>query len=423
MRNTPFVKTFFLASITAVVLAGCGQPQAGNATAAPAAVTVDVATVVEQRITEWDEFTGRLQAPETVTLMPRVSGYLDKVLFTEGALVNAGDLLFQIDDRAFQAEVSRLRAELQSALSQQQLAVKELERAEQLRRQKAIAEEVLDARRARKEQSTAQVAAVKAALSKAELDLSHTKVTAPITGRVSNALITAGNYVQAGQSQLTRLVSTQQMYAYFDADEQTYLKYVALAATGQRADSRTTPSPVLMALSTDSEYRFRGTLDFIDNSINPQTGTIRARAVFSNPDNQLIPGLFAKIKLVGSAAYDGILIDDKAVGTDLNNKFVLIVDDKQQLQYRPVILGEKVGGLRIVTSGLKASETIVVNGLQRVRPTMQVTPNPVQMATPAQLAQLAQQDAQAPAANTAATLEATPQGAITNGNASKASSR
>jgi multidrug efflux system membrane fusion protein len=404
MRKTQTVRTFLLASIAAVVLAACGQPEAAGAGAAPKAPTVDVATVVEQRITEWDEFTGRLQAPETVALMPRVSGYLDKVLFTEGALVKAGDLLFQIDDRAFTADVNRLKAELQSAISQQQLANSDYQRAEQLRSQKAIAEEVLDARRARKDQSASQVAAVKAALTKAELDLSHTQVRAPISGRVSNALITAGNYLQAGQSQLTSIVSTDRMYAYFDADEQTYLKYVQLAATGKRGDSRNEASPVLMALSSDSDYRFTGALDFLDNSINPQTGTIRARAVFSNEDNSLIPGLFAKIKLVGSASYQGILIDDKAVGTDLNNKFVLVVDDKQQLQYRPVTLGEKVGGLRIVTSGLKASETIVVNGLQRVRPTMQVTPNTVKMATAEQLLSLQQQQ-QALDAQTANTTE------------------
>jgi multidrug efflux system membrane fusion protein len=391
MRKTQTIRTFLLASIATIVLAACGQPDAAGAGAAPAAPTVDVAMVVEQRITEWDEFTGRLQAPETVALMPRVSGYLDKVHFTEGALVKAGDLLFQIDDRAFTADVNRLQAELQSAISQQKLAISDYQRAEQLRSQKAIAEEVLDARRARKDQSASQVAAVKAALTKAELDLSHTQVRAPISGRVSNALITAGNYVQAGQSQLTSIVSTDRMYAYFDADEQTYLKYVQLAAAGQRSDSRNEASPVLMALSSDSDYRFTGALDFLDNSINPQTGTIRARAVFGNDDNSLIPGLFAKIKLVGSAAYNGILIDDKAIGTDLNNKFVLVVDDQQQLQYRPVTLGEKVGGLRIVTSGLKASETIVVNGLQRVRPTMQVTPNTVKMATAEQLVSLQQQ--------------------------------
>lgn len=383
MRKTHIVRTFLLASITAMMLAACGQPEAAGAAAAPQPPTVDVATVLEQQITEWDEFTGRLQAPETVALMPRVSGYLDKVHFTEGALVNAGDLLFQIDDRAFIADVNRLKAELQSAISQQQLAEREYQRAAQLRSQKAIAEEVLDARRARKDQSASQVAAVKAALLKAELDVSHSQVRAPISGRVSNAQITAGNYVQAGQSQLTTIVSTDRMYAYFDADEQTYLKYVQLAAAGKRADSRSAASPVRMALSSDSDYRFAGTLDFLDNSINPETGTIRARAVFNNDDNSLIPGLFAKIKLVGSAPYNGILIDDKAVGTDLNNKFVLVVDDNQQLQYRAVTLGEKVDGLRIVTSGLKANETIVVNGLQRVRPTMQITPNPVNMASAA----------------------------------------
>ncbi len=389
MSNQYPVRNFLLASIAALVLTACGQPEAATAAQAPSAPTVDVATVVQQKITESDEFTGRLQAPETVALMPRVSGYLDKVLFNEGALVKAGDLLFQIDNRAFVAEVNRFSAQLQNARSQQQLAQSDLRRAEKLRGQKAIAEELLDARRARFEQASAEVASVQAALVKAQLDLSHTEVRSPISGRVSNALITAGNFVQAGQSQLTSIVSTNQMYAYFDADEQTYLKYVALAAAGQREDSRSN-SPVLMALSSDQEFSFRGELDFLDNSVNPQTGTIRARAVFQDPQNRLIPGLFARLKLAGSASYDGILIDDKAIGTDLNNKFVLLLDDQQQLQYQPVTLGEKIGGLRVITSGLKAKDRIVVNGLQRVRPSMHITPNPVEMAKPDQLSQLRQ---------------------------------
>jgi multidrug efflux system membrane fusion protein len=389
MSNQYPVRNFLIASIAALVLTACGQPEAATAAQATSAPTVDIATVVQQKITESDEFTGRLQAPETVALMPRVSGYLDKVLFNEGALVKAGDLLFQIDNRAFVAEVNRLSAQLQNARSQQQLAQSDLRRAEKLRGQKAIAEELLDARRARFDQANAEVASVQAALVKAQLDLSHTEVRSPISGRVSNALITAGNFVQAGQSQLTSIVSTNQMYAYFDADEQTYLKYVALAAAGQREDSRSN-SPVLMALSSDQEFRFRGELDFLDNSVNPQTGTIRARAVFQDPQNRLIPGLFARLKLAGSASYDGILIDDKAIGTDLNNKFVLLIDDKQQLHYQAVTLGEKIAGLRVITSGLKAKDRIVVNGLQRVRPSMQITPNPVEMAKPDQLSQLRQ---------------------------------
>jgi multidrug efflux system membrane fusion protein len=388
MSNQNVIRNVLLASIAAMVLSACGQPETAP-TAKPTAPTVDVATVLQQKITDSDEFTGRLQAPETVALMPRVSGYLDKVLFTEGALVKAGDLLFQIDNRAFITEVNRLNALLQQAHSQQRLAKNELSRAEKLRGQNAIAAELLDARRARFEQANAEVASMQAALAKAQLDLSHTEVRAPISGRVSNAQITAGNFVQAGQSQLTSIVSTNLMYAYFDADEQTYLKYVALAAAGQRADSRS-KSPVLMALSSDQEFRFRGELNFLDNSVNPQTGTIRARAVFQDPENHLIPGLFARLKLAGRASYDGILIDDKAIGTDLNNKFVLLLDDKQQLQYQPVTLGEKMAGLRVITSGLKANDRIVVNGLQRVRPTMQITPNPVAMGNPEQLSQLQQ---------------------------------
>lgn len=387
MSSNSTIRTFVLGSIAALVLSACGTPEAA-APGAMAAPEINVATVVHEKITEWDEFTGRLQAPETVTLVPRVSGYIEQVFFTEGALVKQGDLLFQIDARPFAAEVARLRAELTNAETAQKLADNDYRRAAALKKQRAISEEVLDTRQSRKLQSAATVASVKAALQRAELDLSFTQVKAPISGRVSYAQITAGNFVQAGSSQLTTLVSTSKMYAYFDADEQTYLKYVQLAAEGNRAEQRTAHNTVYMALAGDSDFGYVGNIDFIDNSINAQTGTIRARATFENVDNKLIPGLFARLKLVGSSAYQGILIDDKAIGTDLNNKFVLVVNNENQLEYRPVTLGEKVNGLRIISSGLNASDRIVVNGLQRVRPSMTIQPKLVEMATSQQLTSL-----------------------------------
>lgn len=389
MRTKHIFKNLVLGSIASLVLVACGNPEVTSQAGAPAAPQVSVAEVVHERITEWDEFTGRLEAPQTVSLVPRVSGYIEQVNFIEGTLVTEGDLLFQIDSRPFAAEVARLKAELESALSAQTLAANDHLRAERLVSQRAISAEMFESRLARKQQTAATVASVKAALMRAELDLAYTRVTAPISGRVSYAEVTAGNYVTAGQSQLTSLVSTEKMYAYFDVDEQTYLKYAQLTSEGKRVDARdSNANPVYMALATDNTYNHRGQVDFVDNRINGQTGTIRIRASFANQNNQLVPGLFARIKLVGSDSYEGILIDDKAIGTDLNNKFVLLVNASNQLEYRAVQLGEKVNGLRVVRSGLAANDRIVVNGLQRVMPNMLIDPKLVEMATAEQLASL-----------------------------------
>lgn len=388
MSTTNTVKVL-LGGIAALVLAACSNPEAADEAAAPAAPQVSVAQVVHERITEWDEFTGRLQAPQTVQLIPRVSGYIEQVHFSEGALVNKGDLLVQIDPRPFATEVARLKAELQSAQSAAVQAEKEYRRAEKLSSQRAISAELLDSRLARKQQTAATVASVEAALERAELDLSYTRITAPISGRVSYAQVTAGNFVSAGQSQITSLVSTEKMYAYFDVDEQSYLKYARLAETGKRADTRdSTSNPVYMALANDSNYQHVGRVDFVDNRIDAQTGTIRIRASFPNEDNDLLPGLFARIRLVGSDSYEGILIDEKAVGTDLNNKFVLVVNSNNELEYRAIELGEKVNGLRIVTEGLTPTDKIVVNGLQRVGANMQIDPQLVPMASSEQLVRL-----------------------------------
>lgn len=388
MSTTNTLK-FLLGGIAALVLAACSNPEAAEETAAPAPPQVSVAQVVHERITEWDEFTGRLQAPQTVQLIPRVSGYIEEVHFNEGALVDKGDLLVQIDPKPFATEVARLKAELQSAQSAAVQAEKEYRRAEKLSSQRAISAELLDSRLARKQQTAATVASVEAALERAELDLSYTRITAPINGRVSYAQVTAGNFVSAGQSQITSLVSTEKMYAYFDVDEQSYLKYARLAETGKRADTRdSTSNPVYMALANDSNYQHVGRVDFVDNRIDAQTGTIRIRASFPNDDNALLPGLFARIRLVGSDSYEGILIDEKAVGTDLNNKFVLVVNSNNELEYRAIELGEKVNGLRIVTEGLTPKDKIVVNGLQRVGANMQIAPQLVPMTSSEELVRL-----------------------------------
>lgn len=377
MSNKP-LRIMMLTAVAAFVLSACGE-QTAQQGPAPSAPKVDVAQVLHERVTEWDEFTGRLQAPESVTLIPRVSGYIDSVNFKEGALVKKGDVLFRIDPSVFEVEVARLKADLASAISAEQLATNDLERARKLFDQKAVSAELLDTRESNKRQTAAAVASVKAALLRAELDLAYTQVQAPIDGRVSYANVTTGNYVTAGQSVLTSLVSTSSMYAYFDVDEQTYLKYVKLTAQKKRNDPRAGDNPVYMALANERDYHHIGMVDFVDNAMDKQTGTIRVRATFDNEDNNLLPGLFARLRTAGSGAYEGILIDDKAVGTDLNNKFVLVVGNDGMVEYRGVTLGEKVQGLRIVTQGLAAEDKIVVNGMQRVRPKMQIEPNMVEM--------------------------------------------
>lgn len=377
MSNKP-LRIMMLTAVAAFVLSACGE-QTAQQGPAPSAPKVDVAQVLHERVTEWDEFTGRLQAPESVTLIPRVSGYIDSVNFKEGALVKKGEVLFRIDPSVFEVEVARLKADLASAISAEQLATNDFERAHKLFDQKAVSAELLDTRESNKRQTAAAVASVKAALMRAELDLAYTQVQAPIDGRVSYANVTAGNYVTAGQSVLTSLVSTASMYAYFDVDEQTYLKYVKLTAQNKRNDPRAGDNPVYMALANERDYHHIGMVDFVDNAMDKQTGTIRVRATFDNEDNNLLPGLFARLRTAGSGAYEGILIDDKAVGTDLNNKFVLVVGHDGTVEYRGVTLGEKVQGLRIVTQGLMAEDKIVVNGMQRVRPKMQIEPNIVDM--------------------------------------------
>jgi multidrug efflux system membrane fusion protein len=378
MKSNKPLRIMMLTAVAAFVLSACGE-QTAQQGPAPSAPMVDVAQVLHERVTEWDEFTGRLQAPESVTLIPRVSGYIDSVNFKEGALVKKGDVLFRIDPSVFEVEVARLKADLASALSAEQLATNDFERAHKLFDQKAVSAELLDTRESNKRQTAAAVASVKAALMRAELDLAYTQVQAPIDGRVSYANVTAGNYVTAGQSVLTSLVSTASMYAYFDVDEQTYLKYVKLTAEKKRSDPRAGDNPVYMALANERDYQHIGMVDFVDNAMDKQTGTIRVRASFDNEDNSLLPGLFARLRTAGSGAYEGILIDDKAVGTDLNNKFVLVVGADGLVEYRGVTLGEKVQGLRIVTQGLMAEDKIVVNGMQRVRPKMQIDPHMVEM--------------------------------------------
>lgn len=382
------VGLYLVSAITVITLvAGCTRTSAQQAAAPPPQVTV--ASVIERTVTEWDEFTGRLQAVDSVEVRPRVSGLVAAVRFDEGAMVHRGDLLFQIDARPFQAEVDRLRAELARAKATARRGDSELQRAERLRTENAISREEHDRRAAFAQESAAQTAAVEAALRSAELNLEFTQVTSPIDGRVGRAIVTEGNLVSSGPGEatlLTTVVSLDPVHAYFDADERIFLKYSGAGAGGGLPAFAQAPvgrkpgaTAVRMALSSDDGFPRVGHLDFVDNQLDGTRGTIRGRAVFRNADGQLTPGLFVRLRLAGTAAYPGLLVQDRAIGTDLDKKFVYVVGPKNDVQYRAVTLGPIVDGLRVVRSGLEAGESVIVNGLQRVRPGAQVTPVVEQM--------------------------------------------
>lgn len=379
IRRVSIVSLVLLASLA--LLAACSKAVAQTSDAPPPP-RITVAEVISRDVTEWDEFTGRLEPVESVSVRPRVSGYISSVRFDEGAMVRKGDLLFEIDARPFQTEVDRLRAEVMRVRATSQRAESELQRAERLRADNAMTPEEHDRREAFARESSAQVAAVEAALRAAELNLEFTRVTSPIAGRVGRAIVTQGNLVSTGPGEatlLTTVVSLDPIYASFDADEQTFLRYIDLAREGKRASARQMGVPIHMALASDEGFPREGKLDFIDNQINPATGTIRGRTIFPNRDLSLTPGSFVRLRLPGSASNRALLIQDRAVGTDLNKRYVYVVTPQKTVEYRTVELGPIVDGLRVVRAGLKPSEVVIVNGLQRVRPGAQIDPVKVAM--------------------------------------------
>ncbi|AMY07283.1 Acriflavine resistance protein A precursor [Luteitalea pratensis] len=354
-------------TLLSIIASSCAQTSAQPA--APMLPMVTVAAAVAREITEWDEFTGRLEAVNTVEVRPRVSGYVSHVHFREGALVRKGDLLFQIDPRPFQAEVDRLRAELERARSTGKRAQSELDRARRLAAENAMASEEVERRVSFAEEVVAQVAGVEAALRAAELNLEFTRVIAPISGRVGRAIITEGNLVSSGPGEgtlLATVVSIDPMYAAFDADEPTFLAQAGQNGPHGRA------VPVRMALADDDKFAREGRLHFLDNQLDPATGTIRIRAIFDNRDGVLTPGLFVRLRMPGRRAYKAVLIEDRAVGTDLDKRYVYTVDGQGVVVPRPVTLGPIVEGLRVVRSGVTAGDSVIVNGLQRVRPGVRV---------------------------------------------------
>jgi multidrug efflux system membrane fusion protein len=380
VRPARTAKAAILVSLAAA-LAACGGSQPpdgkGGPGGAPMAPPVTVAAALERNVSEWDEFVGRLEAIERVELRPRVSGYIEKIHYAQGAEVARGDLLFEIDARPFEQELRRADAALASAKTRLDLAAGELARVEKLVESGAVSRQEVDERASARRDAESSFKSAQAALETANLNLGYTKVRAPVSGRTGKAELTVGNYVNAGQSVLTTLVSLDPIYVSFEADEQAYLKYSELSR--RAAGSRAARNTVYMGLANETGYPHKGAVEFVDNRINPTTGTILARAVFDNRERRFTPGLFARVKLSGAGSFNAVLIDDKAVGTDQSKRFVLVVGADNKAMYREVRLGPLVDNLRVVREGLKPGENIVVNGLQRVRPGMPVQPNVVPM--------------------------------------------
>jgi len=338
------------------------------------AAAVDVAEVRTRRISDWREYSGRLEAVEHVEVRPQVSGTITSVHFKDGSIVAQGDILFTIDPRPYQAAVARARADLAAAEARMAYTAAEVARAGRLLSQNAIAQRDFEEKRNAARVAAAQRQGAQAALATAELDMEHTRIVAPVSGRVSRAEVTEGNIVASGTASapLTTLVSVDRMYASFDVDEQSFLAFVnpSRKAGGEQ------PS-VQMGLSNEQGFPRDGQLASIDNRLDTASGTIRLRAIFNNADDTLVPGLYARIRLGGGSGRDAVLIHETAIGTDQDKRFVLVVDDKNQTAYREVRLGAIQEGLRVVEAGLTSGDRIVVNGLQRVRPGDPVAPHNV----------------------------------------------
>ncbi|QDH60126.1 efflux RND transporter periplasmic adaptor subunit [Pandoraea pnomenusa] len=338
-------------------------------------VEVDVANVISRTVTDWQSYSGRLDAVDRVDIKPLVSGTITAVHFKDGQLVKKGDPLFTIDPRPYAAEVDRAAAQLASAQARDVFTSTDLARAQRLIADNAIAKKDFDQKENAAREAAANVKAARAALETARINLGYTQIVAPVAGRVSRAEITVGNTVSAGAQSpaLTTVVSVSPMYAAFDVDEQTYLRYLA-------RDTGKSGVPVDLGLANESGYSRKGTVYSVDNRFDTTSGTIRVRARFDNADGALVPGLYARIRVGGGEPHPALLVDEAAIGTDQSKKFVLVVDPANKVQYREVQLGERHGGLVEIAGGLKEGERIVVNGLQRVRPGDPVTPKTVKMA-------------------------------------------
>jgi RND family efflux transporter MFP subunit len=358
-------------------LAACDQPAAQTAPASPPPPRVTVSEPLRRAVTAWDDYSGRFAALAHVEIRARVGGALEEMHFRDGQLVRRGDLLFTIDPRPYQAALAEVQGRLAEARSRLDLAQRELGRANELRRSQTVPEAVVDQRADMVRAGNAAVAVGEAQLQRAQLDLDWTRVESPVTGRPGRHLVSPGNIISGGESASTLLavvVSVDPIDVYFDVDQSAYLRYQRLAREGSRPSSRESATPVLLALGDDPAFNHRGQINFVDNVADAQTGTVRGRARFANPDGALTPGIFARLRLPGSAEHEALLLPDNAIGNDQSRRVVFVVGEENRVSMREVRLGRLIDGLRVIREGLRPDELVVVNGLQRVRAGQPVTP-------------------------------------------------
>ncbi len=359
-----------------LALAGCGE----NATqqAAPPAPPVTVAQPTKRTVTDWDEFTGRFDAIEQVQIRARVTGFVTSVEFKDGAMVKTGDLLYVIDPRQYEAVAEQAQGQLADAKARVDLAQREFTRATELNRSQFASESVVDQRKQALQAAQASVLQAEGTLKRAELDVEFTKVKAPIDGRISRHLVTVGNLVQgseSGATLLTSIVSMNPIYAYFDMDESIYQRNSRLWFEGKRPSSRDTANPVQILLSGETKPSHMGSVDFLDNRLDVSTGTLRGRALVPNQDLSILPGQFARVRVIGSAPYEALLLPDTAIATDQSRKIVFVVKDDNTVEAKPVVLGPLDEGLRVIKEGLKPEDKVIVDGLQRARVGAKVAPH------------------------------------------------
>ena len=358
-------------SLVLAALSSCQRAQQ-KSNAAPPPPPVTVSKAISTEITEWDEFIGRLAAPESVEIRARVSGYLAEIHFQEGSDVKAGDLLFTIDRRPYQAVVDRTQADVERAQVRLELAKMEAKRAKALIESKAIAVEEIDQRNQALAEAEASLRSARATDAQARLDLEFTELRSPISGRIGNVLITQGNLIQGGTnnsnaSVLTTIVSVDPIHCYIDVDEQSALKYRELRRLGQRASALDEQIPAEMALANEEGYPHKGVIDFVDNRLDPGTGVIRSRALFPNPGGLMAPGFFARVRIPGSGKYSGLLVQDNAIGSDQGKPFLFVVGQDDLVKQVPVELGPMHEGMRVVKTGITKEDRIIVNGMALVR--------------------------------------------------------
>ena len=353
----------------AQALVGCdGKPAASSVPPPP---SVAVARPLQKVINEWDEFTGRFTAVETVEVRARVSGFIDSIHFKEGQIVKQGDLLFVIDPRPYRIAVEQAKADVDRAKAKLDIAKLDVQRAAPLVRSQAVTEREFDTRRSTERDAAAQVASLEAALKQSELNLEWTEVRAPISGRISDKRVDTGNLI-SGATLLTVVVSIDPIHFVFDGSEADFLHYLRLAAAGTRPSSRDVQNPVSVRLADETEYRHQGRMNFVDNTVNPKTGTIRGRAVFDNKDGLLTPGFFGRLRLFGGQ-HEALLVPDNAVVSDQSRKIIFTVAEDGTVGTKLVELGPMVDGLRVIRSGLAPTDRIVIDGVQRARPGQKVT--------------------------------------------------